>query len=201
MSENMIGLECDVPIWDRFYLVRPIVVIGTVEPDGHVDFAPKHMAGPASWQNFYSFVCCPDHATYKNAVRTGEFTVSYPTPDQIVETSLTAERRSTDDTKPSLVAVPKVPATVVDGALVRGARIHLECELERTVDGIGANNIVIGRVVAAAVDERALRGLDREDAHAVSDAPILAYLQPNRFAVVDDSRSFPFISGGRGSSW
>ncbi len=195
MDEELVALECDVPIWDRFYLVRPLVIIGTVEPDGRVDFAPKHMAGPASWQNFYSFVCCDNHATYKNAVRTGEFTVSYPTPDQIVETSLTGAPQSEDDTKPSLAAVPRVPATIVDGALVRGARIHLECELERTVDGIGANNIIVGRVVAAAVDERALRGLDREDSHAVSDAPILAYLQPNRFAVVDESRSFPFISG------
>ncbi|MCJ7780678.1 MAG: flavin reductase [Acidimicrobiia bacterium] len=195
MSQEMVALDCTVPIWDRFYLVRPLVIIGTVEPDGSIDFAPKHMAGPASWQNFYSFVCCSDHATYKNAVRTGAFTVSYPTPDQIIETSLTAAPRTADHKKPSLVAVPKIPASTVEGALVRGARIHLECELERTVDGIGANNLIIGRIVAAAVDERALRVLDREDEHVIADAPILAYLQPNRFCEIKESRSFPFYAG------
>jgi flavin reductase (DIM6/NTAB) family NADH-FMN oxidoreductase RutF len=84
---------------------------------------------------------------------------------------------------------------VVEGALVRDARIHLECELERTVDGIGANNLIIGRVVAAAIDERALRVMDREDEHVIADAPILAYLQPNRFCVIKESSSFPFYAG------
>jgi flavin reductase (DIM6/NTAB) family NADH-FMN oxidoreductase RutF len=195
MDREHVPLECSVPIWDRFYLVRPLVVVGTVEPDGTMDFAPKHMAGPMSWDNYYGFVCCPDHATYRNALRTGEFTVSYPTPDQLIETSFTAGPRAADSSKPSLRGVHTIPASVVEGALLDGARVQLECRLERTVDDLGPNNVVIGRVVAASVDEAALRGLDREDAHTISDAPILAYLQPNRFAVIDESRSFPFFQG------
>lgn len=195
MAGEHTALECSVPIWDRFYLVRPLVVVGTVEPDGGFDLAPKHMAGPMSWDNYYGFVCCPDHATYKNVVRTGQFTVSYPTPEQLIETSFTAGPRAADASKPSLRGVRTVPATVVDGVLLEGARVHLECELDRTVDGLGPNNVVIGRVVAASVEETALRGLDREDEHTISDAPILAYLQPNRFCVIDESRSFPFFQG------
>lgn len=195
MNVDRVVLDCSVPIWDRFYLVRPLVIIGTTEPDGTVDFAPKHMVGPVSWENLFGFVCCDNHATYRNAARTGVFTVSYPTPDQIVETSLTAAPRSPDDTKPGLESVATVPTTAVEGALVSGARIHLECELERTVEDLGSNVLVIGRVVAAAVDERAVRFLDREDEHVIADAPILVYLQPNRFSVIDDSRSFPFYSG------
>jgi flavin reductase (DIM6/NTAB) family NADH-FMN oxidoreductase RutF len=76
-----------------------------------------------------------------------------------------------------------------------GARIHLECELERTVDGLGANSLIIGRIVAAAVDERALRVMDREDEHIIADTPVLAYLQPNRFCAIEESRSFPFHAG------
>ncbi|MEA2023801.1 MAG: flavin reductase [Actinomycetota bacterium] len=195
MSETPVALDCTVPIWDRFYLVHPLVIIGTVEPDGAIDLAPKHMAGPVSWENHFGFVCCDTHATYRNAVRSRVFTVSYPTPDQLVETSLTAAPRSPDNTKPSLGAVPTVPATLVEGALVRDARIHLECELERIVDDLGANSLIIGRVVAAAVAEQALRIMDREDEHVIADAPVLAYLQPNRFCVIDESMSFPFHAG------
>ena len=195
MSGDHTALECSVPIWDRFYLVRPLVVVGTVEPDGSFDFAPKHMAGPMSWDNYYGFVCCPDHGTYRNAVRTGEFTVSYPTPEQLIETSFTSGPRAADSSKPSLGAVPTTPATRVDGALLTGASIHLECELERTVDHLGPNAIVIGRVVAASIDDAALRGLDREDDHVIADTPLLSFLHPNRFTVIDESYSFPFYSG------
>lgn len=195
MSGGMISLDCGVPIWDRFYVARPLVIVGTTEPDGTIDLAPKHLAGPVSWENLWGFVCCERHATFRNAVRTGVFTVSYPNVDQIVAVSLAAAPRLPDDSKPSLKAVPTEPARVVDGALVAGARIHLECELDRTVDDLGPNTLVIGRIVAAAVDERAERLLDREDSHTISDAPILVYLQPDRFASVDRSRSFPFHEG------
>ena len=83
MSDELIRLDCAVPIWDRFYVARPLVIIGTVDPSGAVDLAPKHLAGPVSWENLFGFVCCEQHATYRNAVRTGAFTVSYPTPEQI----------------------------------------------------------------------------------------------------------------------
>ena len=49
MSGGMISLDCGVPIWDRFYVARPLVIIGTTEPDGTIDLAPKHLAGPVSW--------------------------------------------------------------------------------------------------------------------------------------------------------
>jgi flavin reductase (DIM6/NTAB) family NADH-FMN oxidoreductase RutF len=195
MSEDLINLDCAVPIWDRFYLARPLVIIGTVDLGGTVDFAPKHLAGPVSWENLFGFVCCERHATYRNAVRSGVFTVSYPTPDQVVTTSLTAAPRSPDDEKPSLKAVPSEPARVVDGALISGARIHLECELERTVEDLGPNSLVIGRIVAAAVAEPAVRFLDREDWHTITEAPILVYLPPNRYGTINESRSFPFPAG------
>jgi flavin reductase (DIM6/NTAB) family NADH-FMN oxidoreductase RutF len=195
MSGDLVSLDCSVPIWDRFYVPRPLVIVGTTEPDGGVDLAPKHLAGPVSWENLWGFVCSGTHATFRNAVRTGVFTVSYPNADQVVAVSLAAAPRLPNDTKPSLRAVPTEPARVVDGVLVSGARIHLECEVERTVDDLGPNNLVIGRIVAAAVDERAERLLDREDSHTISQAPILVYLQPDRFASVDSSQSFPFHAG------
>mgnify|MGYP000668136398 CR=1 FL=1 len=36
---------------------------------------------------------------------------------------------------------------------------------------------------------------DRADEQIIRDAPVLAYLNPGRFAAIDDSFSFPFPAG------
>ena len=195
MSGSYVDIDCAYPIWDRFYLVHPLVVIGTTEPGGKPDLAPKHMAGPVSWGNLFGFVCSERHATYRNAVRSGVFTVSYPRADQVVMVSLTAAPRIDDDSKPSLGVVPTVPATVVNGPLLADALLHLECELDRTVDELEDNSLVIGRVVAAHIDDRALRLLDREDEDVLAAAPVVAYLQPDRFTAIDRAQAFPFHAG------
>jgi flavin reductase (DIM6/NTAB) family NADH-FMN oxidoreductase RutF len=94
--------------------------------------------------------------------------------------------------KPSLDAIPVSPASVVDGVLVDDAHLWLECELDRVIDGFGENTLIAGRVVAAAVAERAHRASDADDAEVIAAAPLLAFLAPGRFAAVDESRSFPF---------
>ena len=187
----VIPLPLDEPVWERVFTVSPLVLVSTLEPDGTVDVAPKHMAGPLGWYGYYGFVCSPRHGTYANAVARGAFTVSYPTPDQVVETSLAAAARAADSTKPMLAALETEPARVVDGVLVVGAMLHLECELDRVLDGFGENSLVIGRIVAASADERAVRSVDRDDADVVHELPLLAYLSPGRFARIDDSYAFP----------
>jgi flavin reductase (DIM6/NTAB) family NADH-FMN oxidoreductase RutF len=179
------------PVWSSFFTVAPLVLVATREGDGH-DIAPKHMAMPLGWQNYYCFVCSPRHATQRNIESTGEFTVSYPRPEQIVETSMAAGSRGEDDSKPSLVALETFPATVVDGVLVKDAYLWLECRLERIVDGFGDNSLIIGSVAAASVDERALRASDSDDSDIIHGSPLLAYLSPGRFASVGESFSFPF---------
>ncbi len=81
---ELVSLGTHHPIWDRFFWVAPLVVIGTREVSGEFDLAPKHMVCPLGWQNYFSFVCTPKHATYRNAQREKAFTVSYPRPDQVV---------------------------------------------------------------------------------------------------------------------
>lgn len=184
-------IPVDTPIWDRFFTVAPLVIVGTTEGDGH-DLAPKHMAMPLGWDNYFCFVCSPEHATQRNAVATGEFTVSFLRPEQIVEASLAAAPRSEDDSKPSLAAIATMPARVVAPPLVRDAYLWLECELERIVEGFGRNTLIIGRVVAAAADESAVRASDADDADVIRADPLLVYLSPGRVARVSESYSFPF---------
>lgn len=197
MPHQLVQLDTSHPIWDRFFTVAPLVVVGTREPDGQYDLAPKHMATPLSWQNYFGFVCTPMHGTYHNAKREGAFTVTFPRPGQIVETSLTATPRCDDRSKPLLRALPTRRSGVVDGVFLEEGYLFLECELDRIVDGFGENSLIAGRIVAAEVDETSLRMADRDDGDLLAGAPLLAYLAPGRYAKIDRSLSFPFPIGMR----
>jgi len=188
-------LDVSHAIWDRFFWVAPLVVIGTEEEDGSPDLAPKHMAMPLGWENYFGFVCTPRHATYVNAIRERAFTVSYPRPDQLVHASLSAEPRCEDGQKASLSDLTIVPAEVVSGPLLGGAYVHLECELDRIVEGFGENGLIIGKVVAARAERDVLRTIEREDASVIAQSPLLAYLAPGQYARIDRAHNFPFPEG------
>jgi flavin reductase (DIM6/NTAB) family NADH-FMN oxidoreductase RutF len=192
---GLVELDTATPIWDRFFWVAPLVLVGSMEADGRHDLAPKHMAFPMGWENYFGFVCTPSHHTYANVRRDGVFTVSYPRPGQLVLTSLAASPRFEHDTKPALDALAVFSAGKVSGVGVVGCAAFLECELDRIVDGFGRNSLIVGRVVAARVAEDALRLREGDDAALIHGAPLLAYLNPGRFAVIDNSMSFPFPAG------
>ena len=89
-SMQLHDLDVTQPIWERCFTVHPLVVIGTEEEDGSIDLAPKHLAMPMSWHNFFGFICTPRHSTYQNIKRYKQFTVTYVRPSQTVLTSLSA---------------------------------------------------------------------------------------------------------------
>jgi flavin reductase (DIM6/NTAB) family NADH-FMN oxidoreductase RutF len=190
--DDLVTLGEDWPVWDRVFTVNPLVLIGTRERGGGYDLAPKHMAFPMGWENYFGFVCTPRHATYHNAGREGVFTVSYPKPTQVVLTSLAASPREVDGSKPSLYALPTFPASEVDGVFIEDAYLFLECVLDRIVDDFGENSLIAGRVVAAHVSKDYLRVSDRDENDLVHESHLLAYLSPGRYARVRDSNSFPF---------
>ncbi len=192
MSGRIVSIPADEPVWEHVYTVAPLVIVGTREPDGSHDLAPKHMAMPVGWQDLFCFVCSPRHATYVNIVERGAFTVSFPRPEQVVEAGLAASPRVDDGSKPTLAALPTTPASTVDGVLVEGSYLYLECERERIIDGFGDWSMIVGRIVAVSALEDALLRFERDPADQVRAVPLLAFLSPDRFAQVDDSRSFPF---------
>lgn len=191
-SVKRVELSMERPIWSNFFTVAPLTLVGTIEEDGSPDIAPKHMAMPLGWNNFFCFACSPNHATQRNAQRTGEFTVSFPRPGQVVEASLAAGPRSEEGDKPSLAAIETFPASEVEGILVEDAYLWLECRLDKVVEGYGDNSLIIGEIVAASVAEACLRKSDGDDADLLASEPLLAYLSPGRFARVSDTYSFPF---------
>jgi len=193
--ENLVTFRDDCPIWERVFTVNPLVLIGTQERDGGYNLAPKHMAFPMGWENYFGFVCTPRHFTYHNARREGVFTVSYPRPTQVVLASLAASPREDDGAKPSLSALPTFPASEVDGVFIREGYLFLECVLDRIVDDFGENSLVTGRIVAAHVHRDYLRVFERDDQDLIHDSPLLAYLSPGRYASIGENYSFPFPAG------
>ncbi len=193
--DKLIDLDLDKPIWERFFTVFPLVVIGTRESDGSDDLAPKHLAMPMSWERHFGFVCTPRHHTYQNIRRSGEFTVTYVRPSQTVLASLAASPRCDDYSKPIAQALPTFPAQGVDAPFLQDGYLFLECTSHRTIDNLGDNSLIIGRVQNARVAEEFLRSSDRDDEDLIYSTPLLAYLYPGRFSEITDSNQLPLPTG------
>lgn len=191
-SENLVTLDAGKPVWDRCFMVAPLVLVGTRDEDDSLDLAPKHMALPMGWQNYYGFVCSPDHHTYTNIKRTGEFTVSYPKPSQVLYASLAASPRYAGGPKTVLQSFATFPATEIEGDFIEDAYLFLECKHFKTVEGFGDNCLITGEVVAAYADPDYVRSTELDDQELIHDAPLFAYLPPARFATIDRSNAFPF---------
>ena len=116
---KIVELDADKPVWERCFMVAPLVLVGTRDDDGSLDLAPKHMAFPMGWDNYFGFVCSPRHRTCSNIARSNEFTVSYPKPSQVLYASLAASPRYVDGPKPVLgsfegIRIGPVPESAVE---------------------------------------------------------------------------------------
>ena len=189
----MINLDHDRPIWDQFFTVAPLVVIGTKEADGF-DLAPKHMVSPIGLDNYFAFVCTPRHGTYQNVKKHSRFTVSFPKPNQITLASLSASPRCDDVQwkKPILSALPTVKAPGIDGVFLDDCYLALNCELIKIVDGFGDHSLICGKITHAFVDKAYQRISDKDDQEMIYRSPLLAYLAHGRFAKIEKSYAFPF---------
>ncbi|CCQ37482.1 flavin reductase domain protein [Natronomonas moolapensis 8.8.11] len=195
LPDGFVTLQPDQSFFETLYTAAPLVLVGTRGPDGSSNLAPKHMAMPLGWSGHFGFVCTPEHGTYRNVERTGAFTVSYPRPEHVLETSLAAAPRDGEGDKPTLAAIETVEAGAVDAPAVSGAYGVLECERDRTVEGFGEAGLVVGDVVAKHVHSDAYRSDDAEPEALLGRAPVLAHLYPDRFAEISESRQFPFPEG------
>jgi len=194
-APNLVDLSLENSIWDRFYTVHPLVLVGTREEGGGTDLAPKHLAMPMSWQNHFGFVCTPAHGTYQNIKRTGQFAVTFVRPSQTVLASLSATPRCEEGDKPVIGALPTFPAVQIDSDFLQDGYLFLECRLLQTVEGLGENSLIIGEIIAARIAPDALRCSDRDDQDLIREAPLLAYLFPDRFAEIKTTSKLPFPAG------
>ena len=193
--DGLIELDTSHSIWERFFTVFPLVIIGTRDADGAIDLAPKHLAIPLSWESHFGFVCSQAHGTYQNIRRTREFTVTYARPSQIVLASLAATPRCEDNSKPIVDVLSTFPAKTVDSVFLKDGYLFLECRSTKIYDDFGRNSLVAGEIVAARIAPDAAKHSDQDDQDLLRISPLLAYLHPGRFATISQSNKLPFPAG------
>lgn len=193
LSRAYISLDISEPIWSHFFTVAPLVIVGTKEGVGY-DMAPKHMAFPMGFNNYFGFVCTPNHHTYHNVVNNGEFSVSYLLPKQVIQAAISASPRHNDISKSDEVisALPTINGTVTDTLLMEDAYVRLECKLHKIVDGFDQNSLIAGKVIAASVHPEYLRVSEKDERDQIAEHPLLAYVADGRFASVSETFNFPY---------
>ncbi|MDX1673090.1 MAG: flavin reductase [Balneolaceae bacterium] len=188
---KMVPLELTDQIWNRLFTVHSLVVIGSREDNGDYNLAPKHMAMPLGFENYFGFMGTSRKSTYHNIKREGVFTVSYPRPSQLIVTSLAASPREDDHTKPIVKKLPTSLAREIDGEFLDHSYLQLECKLDQILGQFGEWELIVGEVVAAYAHPDAVRKKSVDDNDLIFDAPLLAYLHPDRYAIVNRSQAFP----------
>jgi predicted pyridoxine 5'-phosphate oxidase superfamily flavin-nucleotide-binding protein len=46
VQRRLVDIDTSEPVWERFFTVAPLVLVGTIDEDGTLDMAPKHMVTP-----------------------------------------------------------------------------------------------------------------------------------------------------------
>lgn len=192
-QNNYTSLDLSAAVWDRVFIVAPLVVVGTREGNQY-DMAPKHMAFPVGFKNYFGFVCTPEHATYQNIRRTSEFTVSFPLPDDIILVSLSATSREELISKYNNVIrnLPHVRAETMDLPVLRDAYLTFECSVYKIIDGFGENSIITGEITAASVKNDYMKLSDTDAQKQLNEHNLLAFIAPDRFARISETQNFPF---------
>ncbi len=192
-KENILSLDLSESLWDRVFTVAPLVIIGTEEGDSY-DLAPKHMVTPLGFGNYFGFVCTPRHSTYRNIRETREFTVSFPKPDQVIQTSLSATPRSECSHKAEdvLQSLSVLQASTMKAPVIAGAYLYLECELLRIIDGFDDYSLITGAIRAVHVERGYLKVSEGDERELLLKNPLLAYIAQGRFAKISETFNFPF---------
>lgn len=193
---NLVSLDMTKPVWQYFYTVAPLVVVGTKEGNAY-DMAPKHMAMPLGRDNYFGFICTPAHSTWHNVLHTGYFTVSFPRPDQVTLASLAASPRCGENNtqKPIVDGLPMITAPGMDAPFLKDSYLALECTLDRIVEGFGDFGLIAGKISAAYLDPESMRVSEGDDGDMIRENPLMAYLPYGRFAQIKETFVFPMPKG------
>lgn len=192
-EQHITQLNVKQSLWDQVFTIAPLVVVGTRENKGY-DLAPKHMVSPIGFGPYFAFVCTPRHGTFRNIRESGEFTVSFPKPDQLVFTSLSASPRQESVSKSDTVlgTLPVVKALGMDAPLIDGSYLYLECRFYKLIEGFDDYAIITGEVLAAYADKEYARISEQDEQEQLHNNPLLAYVAPGRFARIAQTYNFPF---------
>jgi len=131
----------------------PVVLVSTLYGDVK-NVAPFGMNMPISSNPpLYAIGVRDTRDTYKNILEAKEFVVAIPGPDLVEEIETTAKRFPREVSEFAKAGLTPLESEVVKPFGVKECQANLECALE-WVKQAGDHYIVVGRVVAASIDDR-----------------------------------------------
>lgn len=153
-----VELLLDKHTWHPSPLVGQIVLVTTLNEDGTSNVAPK------SWISMMAFEpptlalgCNLQHWTARNVLRSGEFVINVPGAELV---EVTWNVPALPHPRPvEALGLRPIPARLVGPPRIAECRAHLECTLDRHLT-YGEEVILLGRIVAVAVDREALASAD-----------------------------------------
>ena len=134
----------------------PVVLVSTLHGDVK-NLAPFGMNMPISSNPpLYAIGVRATRDTYKNILETKEFVVAVPGPDLIEEINKTAESFPREISEFEKAGLTPLGSEVVKPFGVKECQANFECRLE-WIKQAGDHYIIVGRVVAASIDDRIYR--------------------------------------------
>lgn len=143
---------------------RPIAWVSTVDENGGLNLAPHSFFTVASSDPpIVQFTSVGRKDTLTNVEATGEFVVSLASRALMEQMNTTAARVDPQTDEFELAGLTPEPSVYVRPPRVAESPAALECVVHQVIP-VGDSFVVMGRVVAAVVDEAALEGeRPRED--------------------------------------
>lgn len=191
--KDFISLNVKESIWEHFYTVAPLVVIGTKEDPGF-DLAPKHMATPLGFSDYFGFVCTPRHNTYHNIQKHSRFSVSFVIPDQVLISSLAAMPRCAVKDFPKEITnqIPTITSQDGEAIFLSDSYVMFDCSLHKIIDGFDDYSLITGKIQQAMVHKNYKIVSDEGHQKQIYDHPLLAYIAQGRFARIKETLSYPY---------
>jgi len=169
---------------ERSFIVRPIVLITTVNGEEKPNAAVKTNFMTLSSMKSYAFCCSPEHHTYQNIMETGEFVINVPTED-IIDKVLKAAVITEKPCPGGVNEIERVGLTPIPSEKVRPSRVkeclaHYECLLDWY-----KGSLIVGKVVAVSADKSLL---DKTDSRKMV---VIGGGIPNSYGIVSKIKKWP----------
>jgi len=165
------------------FILRPLVLITTVNREGKHNAAIKTNFMTVSSMKSYAFCCKPEHHTYRNVLETGEFVINVPT-DDIMDKVLKVATITVNPPSPGVSEIERAGLTPILSEEVRPPRIeecvaHYECLFDWHRDAV-----IFGKVVAVSVDKGLLEEADFRK-------PVMIGAGTDSYCTVGEARKWP----------
>jgi flavin reductase (DIM6/NTAB) family NADH-FMN oxidoreductase RutF len=177
----------------RYFTVKPLILVTTLGLKGLPNVAPKTQnMDVGGREQYFAFVCTPQHHTYQNLKTNKEFVVNYPGPELIERVSAAAQLAEDSD-EIALAGLTSIPSVVVKPPRIKECYLHLECKLMEIKD-LEDSSLIWGKIVARSADKEASfeRGKSKENIRLLSKRPLLAYIYPDHYTKINVAEEFIF---------